>query len=85
MTPMTQHSLLFAPCAYRFVLGASPARAQTGTTNYDKLRQNRTNYDKLTARKAVEWETGGDDPADALRYLVATKSNTCRVVRLTGW
>ena len=28
---------------------------------------------------------GGDDAADALRYLVATKPNTFRVVKLTGW
>jgi len=29
--------------------------------------------------------TGGDDPADALRYLVAFRPPSCRVVKLTGW
>jgi hypothetical protein len=27
---------------------------------------------------------GGDDPADALRYLVATKANCIRQVKLRG-
>jgi hypothetical protein len=28
---------------------------------------------------------GGDDPADALRYLVHTRGRNCWVVKLKGW
>ena len=34
---------------------------------------------------ADEDGVGGDDAADALRYLVATKPRTLVVKKLTGW
>ena len=34
---------------------------------------------------ADEEGLGGDDTADALRYMVATKARTFVVKRLTGW
>jgi len=34
---------------------------------------------------ADEDGVGGDDAADALRYLVATKARTLVVRKLTGW
>jgi hypothetical protein len=35
--------------------------------------------------KPNEEGLGGDDAADALRYLVATESRNCSVRKLTGW